>query len=131
MSDFPLTVTAATTLILGVVYLFLTFVVIRHRRADKVAIGDNDDKVLAKKIRGHANAAEQIPMGLIIIGLNEAMNSAPTAMFLAALLVIGRILHAIHYTRKGTPLSFRAFGMMLTLLSQILGLVGLFLGLIL
>ena len=130
MSDFPLTVTAATTVLLGLLYLYLTMKVVMHRREDKVVFGDNNDPMLAKKIRGHGNAAEQIPLGLILIGLNEAMNSGAFAMVLAALLIIGRTLHAIHYTRKGTPITLRMFGMLLTLVSHILGIVGLVVALV-
>ncbi|WGI23029.1 MAPEG family protein [Amylibacter sp. IMCC11727] len=131
MSDFPLNVTAAAAVILGAMYIFMTFQIGLQRGKERIAMGDNGDPVLAKKIRGHANAAEQIPLGLILIGLNEAMNSAPTAMVLAALLVLGRIAHAIHFFGEKKPLVFRAGGMMLTILSHLLGVIGLALGLIL
>ncbi len=131
MSDFPLSVTAAATAILALMYVYMTLQIGLHRKNTKIALGDNGDAAFAKKIRGHANAAEQIPLGLILIGLNEAMNSAPTAMALAALLVVGRISHAIHFFGKDKPLGFRAYGMLLTLLSHLLGAIGLLLGLIL
>lgn len=131
MTDFPLTVTAAAAVILGLLYIVLTFQIGLQRGREGIALGDNGDPVLAKKIRGHANAAEQIPLGLILIGLNEAMNSGPTAMTLAALLVLGRVAHAIHFFGHKKPLAFRSVGMILTILSHLLGIIGLALGLIL
>lgn len=131
MSDFPLSVTAATAVILGALYVYMTLRIALQRRGEGISMGDNDDLSLARKIRGQANAAEQIPLGLILIGLNEAMNSAPTAMALAALLVIGRVMHCSHFYRDNQPIKTRAYGMMLTLFSHILGIIGLALGLIL
>ena len=131
MTDFPFTATAIATLLTGIIYLYLTVVVIRHRRSDKIVHGDNNDPVMAKKIRGHANAAETIPLGLIIIALNEAMNGSSFALLLSAMLVGGRALHAYHFTRRKTSIQFRLFGMALTLCCCIIGLVGIFLGLIL
>ncbi|MCO4825425.1 MAG: MAPEG family protein [Amylibacter sp.] len=131
MTDFPLNVTAAAAVILGALYIFMTLRIALQRRGQRIAMGDNSDPQLAKKIRGHANAAEQIPLGLILIGLNEAMNSSPTALTLAALLIIGRILHAIHFYSEDKPVRYRAYGMLLTILSHLLGVIGLALGLIL
>ena len=131
MSDFPLSVTAATAAILGALYIYMTLRIGIQRKNDRIAMGDNGDAALAKKIRGHANAAEQIPLGLILIGLNEAMNSGPTAMTLAALLIIGRVMHASHFYGDNKPIQLRAYGMLLTIASHALGVVGLALGLML
>lgn len=131
MSDFPLNVTAATAAILGALYIFMTMRIALQRRGERIYLGDNSDPELLRKIRGHGNAAEQIPLGLILIGLNEALNSSPTAMTFAAMLVIGRLLHFIHFFFADKPLKFRAYGMLLTMASHALGVIGLALGLML
>ena len=102
MSDFSLSVTVAAV-VLGLLYVILTFQIGLQRGRDRIALGDNGDPVSAKKIRGHANAAEQIPLGLILIGLNEAMNSGPTAMTLAALLAASRTQSISLVTTNRSP----------------------------
>jgi uncharacterized membrane protein YecN with MAPEG domain len=131
MSDFPLTYTALAAAILGALYVYMTLSIGLQRQNTRIAMGDNGDEAFAKKIRGHGNAAEQIPLGLILIGLNEAMNSGLFVLILAALLIFGRIMHAAHFYGDNKPLKLRAYGMMLTLGSHALGVVGIVIGLIL
>lgn len=130
MSDFALSVTAAAAIILGALYVTMTLRIALQRRSKRIVLGHNDDAIFERKIRGHGNAAEQIPLGLILLGLNEAMNGSTVALVLAILLIIGRFLHAIHFFSEGKPLAYRAYGMMLTLGSHILGMIALAIGLI-
>ena len=95
MENFPLYITAWTALILGALLLYMTFSVIGRRRSQGIVIGDGDDKVMQKLIRGHANASEQIPMALILLGLVKYLNGGTYACIIAAILIIGRISHAI------------------------------------
>jgi len=44
--------------VLGLLYVALTFQVVKLRRENKVAYGDGGNKLLARVIRGHANFAE-------------------------------------------------------------------------
>ena len=131
MTDFSLPATAIAALILGSFYIWLTVRVILIRRKDGIILGDNNDRAVAKKIRGHANAAEQIPLGLILIGLNEALNSTHTAATIAVILILGRFMHGIYFTLPGIHHRYRVLGMFLTLIAQILSLLGLALGLLL
>ncbi len=125
MEDFPLTVTAWTALILGALLLYLTFATILYRRNKHIVLGDGDDKVMTKLIRGHANAAEQIPMALILLGLVEYLNGSTYACIIAAILVIGRLLHATYFRFDGTTWRFRFYGMLLTVTAQALSLIAL------
>lgn len=120
--DLPITtITAAVNAML---FFALTVSVISYRRSNSVTLGDNDDRILAKRIRGHGNAAEQIPIALILLTLAE-LQGAPTWILIipAALFTIGRILHAAYFAIHGTHWRFRLYGMFLTLISQALFII--------
>lgn len=125
MTDFPLHITAWTSLILGALLLFLTIRVIRDRRSKKIVYGDDGDKAMVKKIRGHANASEQIPIALIMLGFVEYLQGSTYAAIIATILIIGRILHAIYFSFDGIHWRFRFFGMLMTVISQALALLAL------
>lgn len=125
MQDFPLYITAWTTLILSILFIVMTFRVIFERRSKKIVLGDNGDKIIQKKIRGHANAAEQIPIALIILGFVEYLQGGTYALIVAILLIIGRILHACYFNFHGLNWRFRVYGMLLTLIAQIAGVLAL------
>jgi uncharacterized membrane protein YecN with MAPEG domain len=125
MTDFPLYITAWSALILGALLLFLTLRVIGDRRSKKIVYGDNGDKAMLKKIRGHANASEHIPTTLILLGFVEYLQGSVYAAIIATLLVTGRILHAYYFSFDNVHWRFRVTGMQMTLLSQILALLAL------
>ena len=94
--------------------------VIQIRRRDGVVLGDNDDRTLTKAIRGHANAVEQLPIALILMGLAEAQGGSTVLLALCAVaLIIGRTSHGIYFARTGTHWRLRMIGMGLTMLAQI------------
>ena len=114
-----LPVTSLTALCAGALILLLTIKVIQLRRRDGVVLGDGDNRALGKAIRGHANAVEQLPIALIIMGLAE-LQGGHTALLsiIAVALVIGRVLHGVYFAYDGTHWRFRFVGMALTLLAQ-------------
>ncbi len=116
----PLPITSVTALFTAVIILLLTLKVIQLRRRGGVVLGDNNDRPLTKAIRGHANAVEQIPIALILMGLAEAQGGGTTLLTLcAAGLVLGRASHGIYFAIDGTHWRLRMIGMSLTLLAQI------------
>lgn len=125
MPDFPLTVTAWSAVILGALYILLTFRVVAGRRRGRIVHGDGDDPVFAKKVRGHANAAEQIPLGLILMGLNEALGPGWVVGVMAGLLIVGRYVHGAYFAFHGLPWQMRMTGMVMTLSAQIIGVAAL------
>ncbi|MFV2051909.1 MAPEG family protein [Aliiroseovarius sp. YM-037] len=129
--DAILPITACTALLAGVLYVALTFSVILKRRGDGVVLGDGGDRAMQKRIRGHANAAEQIPLFLIILGLAE-MNAAPTIMLIGLALTfgLGRLMHASYFGIHGLHWRLRFYGMLLTMLAQIGALLALALALL-
>lgn len=119
MDAIALPMTSLTAIILALLHLALTWRVITIRRKDGVVLGDNDDRVLTKAIRGQGNAAEQIPLGLILLALCE-LQGAPFVLLgiLAVVFSVGRIMHAIYFGVHGTPFSLRIYGMFCTLVGQ-------------
>ncbi|MEJ6401320.1 MAPEG family protein [Yoonia sp. 2307UL14-13] len=114
-----LTITSIAAFLNGLFILALTIKVILIRRRDGVVLGDNDDRVLTKAIRGQANATEQIPLALILMGLIEVQNGPGWLLIpLAATFTIGRLMHATYFGIHGTPWQLRFYGMFLTLIAQ-------------
>jgi uncharacterized membrane protein YecN with MAPEG domain len=69
-------------------------IVMRGRR--RVGLGDGGDPAMLCAIRIHGNAAEYIPITVILMALFELLHGSPTALHVAGLcMVIGRIAHAI------------------------------------
>lgn len=101
---------------LGLLYLALTWRVIGFRRSLRIGIGDGGNQDLKRAIRVHANASETIPMGLLLMALNEA-GGAPTwvVMTLGCMLLVGRMLHALGLSRHAGTSPGRFVGMVLTL----------------
>lgn len=117
MTSLP--VTSVTAVFAGVLILLLTIKVIQLRRRGGVILGDNDDHALTKAIRGHANAAEQLPIALIIMGLAELQGgNTPLLLFSALSLVAGRVMHGVYFAVDGMHRRPRMYGTLLTLISQ-------------
>jgi uncharacterized protein len=125
MTDFSLYITAWTALILGSLMTCLTLRVAFHRRAKGIVLGDDGDRVILKKIRGHGNAVEQIPLALILLGFVEYLQGPTYALVIAAVLVTGRFMHAAYFSFDGTHWRFRFFGMILTMIAQVMALLAL------
>ena len=119
-----LIVTSLTALMCGAWFLILTALVVMKRRGDGIVLGDNDDRIMEKLIRGQANAAEQMPIFLIILALAE-FNGATAALLAptATLFTLGRISHGYYFGWHGTHWRFRFYGMLATLTAQILALI--------
>jgi uncharacterized membrane protein YecN with MAPEG domain len=116
MTDIPVTLTAAG--VLGLMYMGLSFNVVRYRVRTRTMLGDGAGKpggeALNVAIRVHGNFMEYVPLALILLGGIEAAG-APRMMIvlLAAALVVSRLMHPFGMT-KPAPNFFRAGGAMLT-----------------
>ncbi len=108
-----------TAIFAGLLALWLMFLqsrVIAFRGARRVSLGDGglDDGV--RLIRAHGNAAETIPIFLILLALTEGM-SAPgwVVALLGIVFTVGRVLHGLQFLLDRQGFSFRMWGMILTL----------------
>ena len=114
------------------------------RRRHKILIGDGGNAHLIRVMRGHANAAENMPIMLILLLVAAAMG-APVAAHsgrsaradaaaigtpvsaihaLGIAFTIGRVLHAQHFTLERAPQWQRSVGFMLGALSTLVAALG-------
>jgi len=112
--------TAVTASILSFLYVKLSLNVIRYRQKYDVSIGDGDHEDLFRAIRAHANLTEYAPIALILLACLE-INRAPLwiVSILAAMFIIGRLLHPVGMKSSKSPWQARVWGIQLTLLSLI------------
>lgn len=110
-----LLMTSIIASIAAIIFISLSFGVIKLRRKNQVRIGTGGVETLERAIRAHANFAEYVPMGLILIACLEA-NGAPWWLVLLAgiALIIGRIIHAIGVQEPPPHINKRVLGMKIT-----------------
>jgi uncharacterized membrane protein YecN with MAPEG domain len=110
-----MTVTALYAALLTALYLALTAGVIRLRRGRRVDMGDGDDLLLRRRLRGHANFAEYVPLGLLLLLLLEQGAWPFWLLHLLGLtLLAGRLAHAWSFRVPELRLPSRTAGMVLT-----------------
>jgi uncharacterized protein len=93
----------------------LTALVIARRTKLGISLLDGGDKLLLKRIRAHGNFIETAPIALLLLALLE-WHGFPTwaVMGFGALLVVGRVLHAIGLIHSHMRWA-RIAGMLMTL----------------
>jgi uncharacterized membrane protein YecN with MAPEG domain len=121
MPNLPVTSVAAA--VLSLIYVTMSVRVIQARISTGTSMGDGSGGVpaglehtipLLVRARSHANFAEYVPLGLIVLGLAELQGTRRWVIaVLAAMLVGGRLLHPIGMGRK-VPNPYRLLGMVLT-----------------
>ncbi len=112
----PLPITSLYAALTALVFLALSWRVIRYRRANVISLGDSGDKNLLKRMRAQANCAEYAPLALILLMLSE-LNGAPSLAMhtMGAAFVVGRVLHAYGFASTPQKIILRQIGMALTL----------------
>lgn len=86
-----------------------------HRYRLRIGIGDGGDVTLQRKIRVHANFIEYAPLALLMLGLLELSGLAATWLWLlGAVLLLGRVMHAIGFSLKAGYSFGRFYGTALT-----------------
>lgn len=120
MAILPITSLFAAAFAIALVALSFPISLRRLKVGDMV--GDSTDEVLHRRIRAQGNFIEYVPIGVITLGLVEA-HAGPAWIVLAfgAILVIGRVLHAVGMLTASGPV--RGVGMILTYLA-LLGSAG-------
>lgn len=131
MTTFPLIVTGWAAVILASLFLWLTWLVITERRNKHIVLGDGNNHITRKRIRGQANAAEQTPIALIMLGMAEWMLPGTVPLVIAVILVVGRIMHGLYFAYHGLNFRLRFYGMLLTLIAQAAAIAAVVAGLLL
>jgi hypothetical protein len=111
----PFHVTLLYAGINGLILLVLALNVVRLRRNTKVGLGDGGNEGMLRACRMHANAAEYVPIILILMGLLELQRESIYLLHaLGIMLTLGRILHPIGIAGSSGESFGRAAGMLLT-----------------
>lgn len=124
----PLPVTAIFAGLLALWLTILQFKVVGFRRQNGVSLGHGDSEMGERLTRAHANAAETVPIFLILMGASESMGTPGWVLIaLGGTFLTGRILHGVHFfkIRKGFKLRF--YGMLITIgatVAMALGAIG-------
>ncbi|CAN7265169.1 MAPEG family protein [Aminobacter sp. LjRoot7] len=112
----------------ALILLWLTAATALVRRRHMVVIGDGGVAHLGRTMRGHANAIENIPVMLVLLGFAAALGAPAVAIHvLGAAFTFGRAVHAWHFTHAGAAQWQRATGFglsVLTLGAAAIGVLG-------
>ncbi len=109
--------------LLAVFYVLLSFRVIGMRRAG-ISLGDGGNPEMLRRVRGHANFAEYVPLVLVMMAVLEVSRTSIYVLHLIGLLLlVGRLLHgyALSYTERWLP--GRAGGTILTMIALLIAAV--------
>jgi uncharacterized protein len=113
MSALPITGLYAG--LLAFVLLWLSVVVIGHRRRARVSLGTGEDTGLLQATRAHANFGEYAPLCLILVALLEAAGASALLLHVLGLLLLGgRIAHGVGLMHQPKSFLLRQIGMMAT-----------------
>ncbi len=137
MEVYPPIYTAYLGAFLIALQTFLAASVGGYRGRKRKGIGHDNDMVLERRVRRHANMTEYAPIFLIVLGLFELLaGQTSVVLWLGAVFAVGRVSHVIGFSSsagshlvdaKGGRLAFvmaRMLGAGLSLLAS-LALAGL------
>ncbi len=109
--------TATFAGIFGILHILFTLRVGLYRRSNRISLGDQGDKVLLKRIRGHGNFVENVPITLLLMLLNELSGMSQFWLIvIGAAFLVARSVHYVTIVSRALPFSARPFSMMTTLL---------------
>lgn len=126
-----MTITPLYAGLLAIWFLVLSWRVVQQR-GHGVSLGDGGDETLLRRIRGHGNFAEYVPLTLLMIAMLELGGAAPVWLLhlLGATLVVARLLHGIAFAFTQHWKFGRFYGTLLTfILLAVCGLLCLWRGL--
>jgi uncharacterized membrane protein YecN with MAPEG domain len=120
-----LPVTTVYAAILALILMALAINVTLHRRKLRVGLGDGSNPVMLRMMRIHGNAAEYIPIAVLLMLVYELNGGAHSILHVCGCaLILGRVLHAAGLWGNDGQSAGRAIGQSLTWLT-ILALAGL------
>src|SRR5262245_14984711 len=108
-------ITSLYASILAILFVVLSVRTLRMRRRLGIAVGDGGSQALLRAVRVHANFAEYVPLGVLLIGFTELSGANAWLVHLLALsLVAGRAVHAYGLSKVAENYAYRVAGMALT-----------------
>ena len=109
----------------ALILLLLAVLIVRHRRAAGISLGFGKDEMLKRAVRAHGNAAEYIPIVILLIAALESLAAPEWLLWgLGGLFTLARALHPIAIYRKEGVHPFRTFGTAASWFVLIVGSVG-------
>ena len=103
--------------LLGLLFLLLSFWVVKRRAQFKVMIGEGEAPEMLSAIRAHGNFAEYVPLALLLLALLELAGTPSGLLWAFGLgLLLARVLHALGLARASGYSAGRFGGTLLTFL---------------
>lgn len=113
-------ITAFYAGLLGILFLYLSALVVKGRFSKKISMGDGGDHHFQQVIRAHGNFSEYTPIVLLLLFIAESNLSNSIFLHLAGTaLLSGRFIHAFGLRRHSGSSWQRVSGMLLTFASLI------------
>jgi uncharacterized membrane protein YecN with MAPEG domain len=110
-----MTITPLYAGLLALWYLLSSYRVVQMRGPGMPSLGDGGNESLQRRIRGHANFAEYVPLLLLMLGILELGHlPRPWLHALGATLVVARVLHGVALSFTGGWKFGRFWGTLLT-----------------
>jgi len=100
--------------------IYLALRVVKWRREHKIGLGHGENMELQQRVRAHANATENMPLALILLGSLELTGFQSFWIHvLGATFLFSRIIHAYGVSQHSGYSKGRFYGMLLTWLPMI------------
>lgn len=110
----------------GLIMIWLFLHVVKRRGSLKISIGDGGNLLMVRAMRGHANFIETVPVALIFLTLMALLGTPVWVLhILGAVLVLARLMHAVHFMADDAPRWQRYYGTVLTYLVLLISSLGL------
>ena len=101
--------------LLALIYVALSFNVIRLRMKLQISLGDGKDKQLRRAIRVHGNYAEYVPLTLMMIYFVEIQSQNLLLVHgLCSAFVLARLSHIYGVSQIRENIAFRTFSLFIT-----------------
>ena len=108
-------ITGLYAAIAALLVVILAMRVTLRRRAVKVGIGNGGDAILARRVRAHANAAENLPLALLLLLILELNQTQPILLHVfGCVLIAARLFHAFGLSSSEGLTPGRGIGIVLT-----------------
>lgn len=99
----------------ALIFVALSFNVIRFRLKSRIPFGDGKDKSMKRAIRVHGNFAEYVPITLIMIYFVETQGQNSALVHgLGSAFLLARISHIYGVSQIKENIVFRVFGLFIT-----------------
>jgi uncharacterized membrane protein YecN with MAPEG domain len=98
-----------------ILVVFLGLRVVQFRFRNRIGLGDGGDPTLQRRVRVHANAVENLPLALLLLGGMELNGYSPALVHgFGATLFVSRVAHAWGLSHSGGTSKGRFLGTLFT-----------------